>query len=134
MTLQTVTRIAGFNLTGQSALDTVRVSRAAMGLHITGLGLVVFATEGVPLVWAAIQHILATPAQLQAVKLSAIAGAATGLAGGGLFAGLGAVAVNFAQSKQASCDFLLVLKRGLRMITPLIRFSNLFRQQVGANA
>jgi zinc transporter, ZIP family len=81
MTLHTVTRIAGFNLTGQPALDTVRVARAAMGLLITGLGLVVFATEGVPLVWAAIQHILATPAQLQAVKLSAIAGAATGVGG-----------------------------------------------------
>lgn len=81
MTLQTVTRIAGFNLTGQPALDTVRVARAAMGLLITGLGLVVFASEGAPLVWTAIQHILATPAQLQAVKLSAIAGAATGLGG-----------------------------------------------------
>lgn len=81
MTLQTVTRIAGFNLTGQPALDTVRVARAAMGLLITGLGLVVFASNGAPHVWAAIQHILATPAQLQAVKLSAIAGAATGLGG-----------------------------------------------------
>ena len=81
MTFQTITQIAGLNRMGQPGLDAVRVARAAMGMLIAGFGVAVISSEGAPLVWAAIQHILATPAQLQAVKLSAIAGAATGLGG-----------------------------------------------------
>jgi hypothetical protein len=72
-----------YQQTTRQGIDPVRATRVVVGLLIATLGLYVVASQAAPVLWAAIRHIAATPAKLQAVEFSAIAGAATGLGGMG---------------------------------------------------
>jgi len=81
VSFQQMTKIVGLNIADQQGFDAFRAARGVVGLLIASLGLYLVLTQGAPSVWAAIQYIVATPAKLQAVEYSAIAGAATGLGG-----------------------------------------------------
>ena len=84
MSFQEMTKIVGLNVADQQGLDLTRAFRAlriAVGILIAAAGLYLTLIQGVPAVWTAIQYILASPAKFQAVELSTIAGAATGLGG-----------------------------------------------------
>lgn len=81
MSIQQMTKIVGLNIADQQGFDPLRAVRGVVGILIAVLGLYVVISQGVPTVWAAMQHIAASPAKLQAIEFSAIAGAATGLGG-----------------------------------------------------
>jgi len=84
MSFHQMTRFVGLNITDQPRFDAaraIRASRAVAGILIAAFGLYLTITQGAPAVWAAVQHIAASPVKLQAVEFSAIAGAATGLGG-----------------------------------------------------
>ena len=70
-----------YQQTTRQGIDPVRATRVVVGLLIATLGLYVVVSQAAPVLWAAILHIAATPAKLQAVEFSTIAGAATGLGG-----------------------------------------------------
>lgn len=70
-----------FQQTTTQGIDPIRAARIVVGILIATLGLYVVIAQAAPVLWAAIQHIAATPKKLQAVEFSAIAGAATGLGG-----------------------------------------------------
>lgn len=81
MSLHQMTKTVGLNLVDRQSVDTFRLVRAVAGFFIAAVGLYVVLAQAAPVVWAAIEHVAATPAKLQAVEFSAIAGAATGLGG-----------------------------------------------------
>jgi ZIP family zinc transporter len=70
-----------YQQTTRQGIDPFRAPRVVVGFLIATLGLYVVVSQAAPVLWAAILHIAATPAKLQAVEFSAIAGAATGLGG-----------------------------------------------------
>ncbi|WP_370263010.1 ZIP family metal transporter [Limnobacter sp.] len=81
MSIQTMTKIVGLNIADRQGAGLFRAARGLLGLLVAFTGLYLLLTQALPAVWAAVEHIMTTPAKLRAVELSAIAGAATGLGG-----------------------------------------------------
>lgn len=79
MSLKTMTEIAGLSLGPQGSV--LRSLRALLGMLIAATGLWLLLSHVLPASLAAIEHIMASPLKMEAIKLATIAGAATGLGG-----------------------------------------------------